>query len=85
MTFKKPLGPNGMVITMVLGKAGSRQGRAERESLLIVDTSLHGNCVPKVPFWKSLKIESVTQIQHFSKDRHWDPPETVPGSGSEKT
>ena len=55
MIFQKPLGPNGMVITMVSWKPGSRQGRPNQEQITAKLYTLGEKVVRRVPFWKSWK------------------------------
>ena len=67
--FKKPPGPNGSIIIMVLGKAGSRQGTFWYETVGVFWRLLMRKGGPKGPFLKIMKI---------------DPPKRSPGAGWEK-
>ena len=62
MSFEKPLGPNGTVITMALGKAGSRQGRPNQEILAAKVNTLCEKVVQKLLFGKPQKFGNGTKI-----------------------
>ena len=78
MTFEKPLGPNGTVITLVSCKAGSLEGQAGRWDYFFFFVCLGEKVVQRVSFKKIQKIENNTQNQLFVYVRHWDPLRTVP-------
>ena len=83
--FLKTLGPNGMRITVVSWKAGSRKGRSPYFGGLGFWRLLGRKGRPKGAFLKTIKIENGTKKQLFRKVRRWDPLKTVPGSCFEKT
>ena len=85
MTFCKLVGPNGTVITMSSGKAGSRQGVVWWAWGGVFWRLLGRKPGSKGAFTNILKIENGTKNLLFITVRHWGLFKTVPGSGFEKT
>ena len=65
MTFPKTRGPNGTAITMVLGKAGSRQGAVRYKTVGVCWRVFVPKGCPIGILLKILEIEDGTNIQLF--------------------
>ena len=85
MTLKKPVGPNGTVITMIQRNAVLAQGALpENVGQLKIDT-LDEKGGPKGGFVKIQEIENGTNIDQWGQYRHQDLQNKLsPGAVSEK-
>ena len=69
---------------MVLGKAVSRQGAFQYETVGVFWRLLRREGCSKGASLKIMKIENGTLIQFFIKSRYGEPLNTVPGAGWKK-
>ena len=81
MTFRKTLGPNGTISTMVSSTTGSWQGWVPDKWLIGFGHHCSRRWSPKGVFLKIQKIVKGTQNQFITKVRHRDPLKNVPGNG----
>ena len=84
MTFKKPVGPDGTIITMVEGKAGSVKVRHPQIKVLLLIDLWGENGGPQGAFLENTKIENGTKIDQWRQDWHRDPL-TINGNSIEKS
>ena len=65
MTFKKPLGPNDTLITMVSGKAGRERNPPLSESPVQPFDNMAPHGQFWIPFWRPLDFEGGPQSDSF--------------------